>query len=188
VVPRAELARAAAEEAGGASGRGGRLIVPLTRETAQALGDSLAGGVAYYFPEGNYEARQSYAQAWRHFGGTGPPPEHGFVVRSATGETELVVLTFRPQRMQNARLQPMTMQQRDGIYRLDVTPGSREHPDWGMPGSNFYRGPSGYEHYVADWQSQGGVGPPPEFGFLVRDVEGGVVRAVGYYREVLGQE
>jgi len=177
-----QMVEATVAELGGVSGRSGRLIEPLTREGAQAVAESVAGGVAYYFPEGNFEARQSYAQAWRHFGGTGHPPEQGFLVRSASGETELIVLTFRPQRAQNARLAPMTAQQREGMYRMDLTPNAD------MPGSNFYQGEGGYELYAAHWRVQGGEGPPPEFGFLIIDPDGALpTRAVGYFREGFGR-
>jgi hypothetical protein len=82
---------------------------------------------------------------------------------------------------------PMTIQQRDGIYRMDTALGSQENPNPGFPGSNFYQGRGGYEYYVSDWRTQGGVGPPPEFGFLIMGPDGSVARTVGYYAQGLGR-
>lgn len=150
------------------------MIEPLTQEGAQAITQGIARSdprnVSYYFPEGNFEARSSYVQTWQHFGGTGDPPAQGFVVRGASGETEFMALTFRPPRMENARLAPMTEQQRGVI--------SQSFPDR----SNVFHGQGGYELYAAEWRVAGGEGPPPEFGFIIKQPDGSVVRSIGYSR------
>lgn len=70
---------------------------------------------------------------------------------------------------QQQRPASMTSQERDQIFQS----GGRE--------DNVYMGgPTGRQAYAREWQSHGGTGEPPQYGFQVRDANGRVVRRVGF--------